>query len=446
MFPIKDRRGRTAAFGGRYLPGMLPERSGVKDSKGWEPPKYINSPELGIYKKGETLYALDLAMSEIRRTKTAYIAEGYLDVIALHQAGIGNAIAPLGTAFTDEQAKLLARWIEKLVFFFDSDEAGQAAVQKGIYTCRKNGLACAVVASVEDAVSEMNLTTDHDPSVLHGPTRTNSKDPADLLKNSGSEALQKRAKNIIGDFDFLLNRARSLYGISSSKSSSAQQKTQGVAFLFPYVELLNSEVARTQCIEAAADALGLLPQAVADDYRRYASDQNSAERKFPGPMEREAKNAGLPVRMNEELSLVTVAALDYISASQKDLFTKFRSALEISDMEDQNAREIFIALEECLRYGEGGMDELLARIPSPELKKFIVERSVSGEFSANPEQFVDDGIKKMRRKGLEHRQEEIILKLRAIKTTNNENEIKELLAEKMQLDDELNQLKQGRLA
>jgi DNA primase len=126
MFPIKDQQGRNVAFGGRFLPGQVSER------EGWKPPKYINSPEFGIYKKGETLYALDLALPEIRRTKTVYIAEGYLDVIALHQAGITNALAPLGTAFTDEQVKLLRRWVEKVILFFFFFFAGRAAANKGI--------------------------------------------------------------------------------------------------------------------------------------------------------------------------------------------------------------------------------------------------------------------------------------------------------------------------
>ena len=114
------------------------------------------------------------------------------------------------------------------------------------------------------------------------------------------------------------------------------------------------------------------------------------------------------------------------------------------------------------------MDELLARISSPELKKIILERSVSGEFSINAEQFVNDGIRKIKRKDLEHRQEEIIIKLRSLKknTAGEGNskealalqasddvrepeasdEVRELLAEKMQVDDELNQMKQGRLS
>jgi DNA primase len=376
---------------------------------------------------------LDIALPEIRRAKTVYVAEGYLDVIALHQAGITNALAPLGTAFTDEQARLLKRWVEKVIFFFDSDEAGQAAANKGIYTCRKNGLSCAVVS----------------------PELAAAKDPADILNDFGPEALRNAVKSVISDLDFLLARARALYG-----SSGLEGKAKGVAFVFPYVELLDSEVARTSCLEAAADAFGLLPSAAAEDFRRYVSGRHVSNQ-GPAKSTASADKADLPIRMNDELLLLIVIALDYITLNKEKLFHKFRFSLDISDFDDPNAREIYVALEECFRYGEGSMDELLARISSPELKKIIVERSVSGEFSINAEQFVNDGIKKIKRKGLEHKQEEIIIKLRSLKKNSfgegnsseapelevmdevRKDEILELLAEKMRLDEELNQMKQG---
>ena len=445
MFPIADRQGKTVAFGGRILPGMQAETAAVAEANNSrrasiparEPPKYINSPELGIYKKGETLFAIDLALPEIKKTKTVYIAEGYMDVIALHQAGVTNALAPLGTAFTDEQAKLLCRWAETAVIFFDSDGAGQAAALKAIYTCRKNGLACALVApgNTENAEGE-------------------PKDPADILRYSGAGALQKRAKSFINDFTFLIDKAR--------LQISLQGKARAVAFLFPYIDLLDSEVAKGSCIESAADALGLLPAVVNDDYRRYALDRKSGAAGTYAHKEEIPRQSGgktfSPIRLNDELTLLVTVAVDYVSPRMEKLFHKFRTALEINEIEDPNAKELFIALEECIRYGESGMDELLARISSPELREYLVERSVSGEFSANPEKLIADGIKRIRGKRLERLQEEIIIKLRELKNSSREAErmnvsdnsddsgleVRELLAEKMRIDKELNLLKQGR--
>ena len=495
MFPIADRQGRTVAFGGRYLPGPSVQTAGRSgtDRKAAEPPKYINSPELGIYKKGETLFAADLALPEIRRTKTAYIAEGYMDVIALHQAGITNALAPLGTAFTDDQAKLLRRWAEKVILFFDSDGAGQAAAVKGIFTCRKNGLDCAIVTpDLADPADTLRYGGPEAPPQGKNPGSNESpqgipKDPADILNYYGPEALQKKAKCFITDFDYLMTRARALYTSSGSAGSpaggvsgqrpSVQGKARAIAFLFPYLDLLDSEVARDTCIETLADTFGLLPAVVADDYRAYISGQRSpgrtAEIKKEETNSRQSGvgNVSSIIRMNDELSLLIVVAVDYVSPRppsgagaeaplrEEKLFPKFRTALEINEIEDPNAKEIFIALEECIRYGETSMDELLVRITSPELKEFIVERSATGEFSLNTEQLVTDGIRKIKERRLEHQQEEIIVKLRGLKGTAagtsssgeadrsseaNGLDVRELLAEKMRIDNELYLLKQGR--
>ena len=411
MFPINNQQGKTVAFGGRFLD--LPS---VERKAGWEPPKYINSPELEIYKKREALYALDLALPEIRRTKTAYIAEGYLDVIALHQAGITNSIAPLGTSFTEEQARLLKRWIEKLVFFFDSDKAGQEAIVRGIYTCRKNALACAVVMPEAAPQKETDAY----------------KDPADILKDSGPMALKEKANNVVSDFNYLLIRSKSLAAGFDSKAKAITQ-------LFPYIKLLDSEAERVSCIETAADAFELLPAAVAEDFNRYLNKNENTE------YERIHDGIKLnPIHINDELSLLVAVALDFISRKGEGLFLKFRSVPGINSIGDLNAREIFIALEECVRYGETGMDEFLSRISSPELREFIIERSVSGEFSINPDKIVTDGVKMFKMKDLEQRQEEIILKLRLLKKNKN-TKAQELLSEKMQIDNELHRLKQGSL-
>jgi len=427
MFPIRDRQGRTVAFGGRFLPSA--------SNSGNEAPKYINSPELGIYKKGETLYAADLALPAIRKTKTAYIAEGYMDVIALHQAGITNAVAPLGTAFTEEQAKLLKRWAEKVILFFDSDDAGQTATIKGIYNCRKQGFNCAVVTQ--------------------GDKNSQAKDPADILHQSGPASLLKRSNNHISDFDFMLRKAASVYGIDGTSETGPGEKARAAAFLFPYLDLLDSEIARASCVENIADAFGLLPALVFEDYRRHTPEEPGTA---PAPKKSTETAADRkpnhPVRVNDELLLLTVVAVNYATQGAEKLFPKFRAVLEINDIEDANAREIFVALEECIRYEESGIQELLERISSKELRKFIMERSAAGEFSSNAEQLMNDGIKTIIGKRLKRQQEEIILKLRAAKKNSRSgnfqtdaeertSQVKELLTEKMRIDEELYQLKQG---
>jgi DNA primase len=416
VFPINDRQGRTAAFGGRLLSG--------------EGPKYLNSPESAIYKKGQTFFALDLALPEIRRTKEAYIAEGYMDVLALHQAGITNAVAPLGTAFTDDQAKLLRRWAERALLIFDADGAGQTAAVKGILTCRRNGLACAVVIPAGDA-----------PSGGEGSAEAAAgKDPADILKNLGPGALQRSAKCFINDFEYLIHRGRALFDTADSGG-----KAKAVAFLFPYLETLDSGVSREACIDDIADAFGVERQAVAYDFSRRGTDRRSDQRRglqeAPPPETR-------PVRMNDELFLLTVVLVNH------GLYAKLRSNLSIEELDDPGAREIFVALEEWFRNDyplekepPPGKEvplpgELLSRIQDEAIRTFVLEQNASGAFSVEPELLFQDSLKRVKQRRMERRQAEIIRELRILKREEPGRRLEDLLTEKVHIDAELRRFKE----
>lgn len=196
MFPIIDVRGNVIAFGGRVL----------DDSK----PKYLNSPETPIFHKSRNLFALNLS----KTTKSGYfiLAEGYMDVIALHQAGFDCAVASLGTSLTEEQARIIARHVDRIVISYDADGAGQAAAQRAI-----------------DILKKCDLQV----KVLKIP---GAKDPDEFIKAKGSDAFRAliehsedhnafRLEQIAGKYDleddearvlFLRDAARMLAGIESS--------------------------------------------------------------------------------------------------------------------------------------------------------------------------------------------------------------------------------------
>ena len=132
MFPITDTSGKVIAFGGRILPG--------RPAGGDPPPKYLNSAESPIFRKGHTLYGLALARDAIRKADRAIVVEGYLDVIALAQAGIGEVVAPLGTALTADQLRLLRRFTETVVACFDGDPAGRRAAARSFPVFLEAGL------------------------------------------------------------------------------------------------------------------------------------------------------------------------------------------------------------------------------------------------------------------------------------------------------------------
>src|SRR5690606_22069663 len=124
MFPIRDERGRMAGFGARMLD---PE----------DMPKFLNSPQTVLFDKSHLLYGLDRARKSIRDHDQAVIVEGYLDVIALHQAGFTNVISPMGTALTEHQLNILKRFTRRIVLALDADAAGDKATLRGLEIARQ---------------------------------------------------------------------------------------------------------------------------------------------------------------------------------------------------------------------------------------------------------------------------------------------------------------------
>lgn len=170
MFPIRDETGRLVAFGGRVL--------------GNQQPKYINSGETPLYSKRKLLYGLYAAREAFRNEGKAVVVEGYLDAIACSRAGIGTAVASLGTALTSEQAALLKRWVGRAVVLYDSDEAGRKATVEAIEILDTAGLDVRVAL----------LPVGHDPD--------------SLLTKEGSEALISVVESAVKPCEFHLRRLR----------------------------------------------------------------------------------------------------------------------------------------------------------------------------------------------------------------------------------------------
>ena len=145
MFPIHDIKGQIVGFGGQNL-----------DKKNKELPKYLNSKESNIYHKNKVLYGLYHAIKGIKKLGYAVLVEGYYDVISFHRIGITNTIAPCGTSLTDEQAKLIHRYTDRVVIMYDGDEAGQKAAIKAID----------VLLAEKIKVEIYPLPKDHDPDSM----------------------------------------------------------------------------------------------------------------------------------------------------------------------------------------------------------------------------------------------------------------------------------------
>lgn len=169
MFPVFDVRGKVIGFGGRVL----------DDSK----PKYLNSPETVVFHKGTNLYGLNFATKNKLEQDYIIIVEGYMDLISLHQHGITNTVASLGTALTINQARLLKRYVNKVIISYDADVAGQTATLRGLEILRHAGL---------------------DVKVLKVPQ---GKDPDEFVRNNGKDAFLRLVDNALPLIEYRIKKA-----------------------------------------------------------------------------------------------------------------------------------------------------------------------------------------------------------------------------------------------
>ena len=185
MFPICDEQGRVIAFCGRILSG---------DEK---TAKYVNSPETPIFTKGRVFYGLDKSKRAVLDAGFAVICEGQLDLIACYMAGVRNIVAPQGTAFTPDHARILKRYVKEVVLCFDSDEAGQKAAARVLDSLLLASLAIRVAL----------VPAPHDPD--------------SFIKNQGGDAFQQLIQQAEGFFDFYLKRLCATNDVSTDAGRKA---------------------------------------------------------------------------------------------------------------------------------------------------------------------------------------------------------------------------------
>lgn len=249
MFPIHDRSGRVIAFGARKI---NPE----------DEPKYLNSPETRLFNKSATLYALHHALRDIQLTRTAIICEGYMDVIACHQAGFKNAVATLGTALTRDHAKQLRLACDKIVLLFDGDEAGQRAT---------------------DRAAEIFFAEPIDVAVVTLNRHTEAKDPDELLKREdGAEVFKHALDNATELLAYRFERIRARLanvGPAALSKAMTEELEKLVSLGLPSVE----PVRQALIVRQLASIAGISEQSIraaiprGRDARRTLASQSAVE-------------------------------------------------------------------------------------------------------------------------------------------------------------------------
>ncbi len=319
--------------------------------------------------------------------------------MAMHDAGVTNCVAPLGTALTERQARLLKRYCGKAVLLFDGDEAGNNATLRAL---------------------EIFETCDIETAVVETGTR---KDPAEIVEKDGAEALHKMLKYSINGFHYILKRAMTHHDITTPRG-----KEGVVVIISPFLQKVQSQIRRDAYIEAAAEALDVREETLRHDLRRSRR----------GPLkshEAVTTAAAAAPAANPELLFMLATAI------AGDAFGEVRKKIRLEDLEDGAARRMYIALEECFRHDEHEVDRLLQRLEDDDLKSLLAEKASSEEFALNREEYIEKSIKRIKELSLKRKRDAIDSRLRECDRRKTDfGLLRDLQLEKMYVDEELKKL------
>ncbi len=241
MCPITDLRKRVVGFGGRVF--------------GDEQPKYLNSPDTPLFKKGQTLFGLDLAREATTRLKTLIVVEGYFDVIALHQAGMLNVAATLGTALTSDHVQVIRRFASKVVLLFDPDPAGVRAALRTLDLFVNSGLGVVVV------------------------TLPDGDDPDTFVRQRGAEAFMRLLEKAPSLLDFALEQS-----LKDVQGQTVEDKVRSVDEVLRILHKSSHPIEREERIRIVAERLGISQQRLIDRYPTLVEqDRKRGQKRGPLP-------------------------------------------------------------------------------------------------------------------------------------------------------------------
>jgi DNA primase len=254
IFPIASESGKTVGFAGRAL--------------GDDQPKYMNSPETALYSKSRTLYNLSRAREAIRKANRAVIVEGYMDAIAVHQAGVENVVASCGTALTSAQVRMLARCCSEAVVNYDPDSAGVAATDRSLAILLEEGM----------SVWVLRLSGGLDPDLF--------------VRQKGAEAYRKALGQAEPFFHYLAGRAVELHG-----RASPEAKLAGLNFALPYLSKVPNPLIRSELIADISQKMDISSPLIWEAFQKAAMSQRETITEPQGGVSRVPSAEAMLIRL-----------------------------------------------------------------------------------------------------------------------------------------------------
>jgi DNA primase len=345
MFPICDEQGRVIGFSGRILSG---------DDK---TAKYVNSPETPIFTKSKVFFGLDKSKRAVLDAGFAIICEGQLDLIACFMAGVKNIVAPQGTAFTADHARILKRYVDEVVLCFDSDEAGQNAAVRSLDHLLASGLAVRV-------------------AVVPAPH-----DPDSFIKANGGEAFRRLIGQAEGFFDYYLRRLCALNEPSTDKGRMAILRGMAEA-----VHKTGSAALVDKYAQKTALRVGVEPDAVRTEFkkaRRFGTDAPGEPRETE---DAEPPQAQIPEKERWLLEILLTCDEHVAWVAER---------LDLAWIQDPLARKIVAArLSACREKSWHSIAGFLDSIGDEDAGRLITEVTASQRTILNPEKLLkgDPGL------------------------------------------------------
>jgi len=387
MFPILSEAGRALAFTGRTL--ATDEKAG---------PKYLNSPETPIYSKSRVLFNLDLAKEWIKKFDYAILVEGQMDCISVYGAGFQNVIASSGTAFTELQAKLLARFSKNVVVNFDPDIAGAKATERTL----------GLLVEEEFQIKVLTLEPGFDPDLY--------------IRRKGREAYGDALRHSQKYFNYLMERARTQFPVRS-----AEGKVKAVNHLLPHIQRIPSRIVRDELAQEIAQKFEIDSAVLRQELRHAATSRSASAVKAP---------AEAQVTAAEKVLIRALASARQIQPGEEHL-----SARDGAEEEFDPARQAHYVLEnEGLHRGlateslaqsllDAGADVAdVLEVAASEADRRLLASILLKEEEALSAEILDAAVRALRRIHLKREQERVQRQLKQLGVSDR-GRLRELLSE-----------------
>jgi len=390
MFPLSTEQGRIVAFTGRTL--ETNEKAG---------PKYLNSPETSIYSKSRLLYNLDRAKDAIRKLDYVILVEGQMDCISVFMAGFHNVIASSGTAFTEAQVRLLARFTHNIIVNFDPDTAGVAAAERSL----------SMLVGEDFQIRVLTLESGFDPDLF--------------IRRKGKGEYEQALRGAKKYFDYLIDRAQATF-----PARSAQSKVQALNFLLPHLQRVPQRIARDELANDIAQKLGIDSATLRQELKHAAAARTTVIKAPP-----EAQVTPAERILIRALAAVGVGNEDHISDrsgedSTPDLRRQAQFTVENEALHHGLATEALIGA--LLRIDDETTDVM--SLPISDSDRRLLASILMNESEELTLDLLESALGALRKRQLEHRQQQIKAEISAAERRSDTSAIAQLLQEKLRVD------------